>query len=176
MDFEILNRETIYAGRAFGVQKVYLRLPNQKEKVYDLVAHNDSVTIVPVDKEKNIWFVKQFRLGVEGQLLELPAGVMEKGETPQYSAEREVREETGMGSENLILLGDYYLAPGYSNEHMFTFLATGLYADQLPPDTDEFITIEKIPVEIVYQMAYKGEFKDSKTLAALLLAQPYLTQ
>lgn len=174
MDFEILNKETIYAGRAFGVQKVLMRLPNQKEKIYDLVAHNDSVTILPVDQEGNIWFVKQFRLGCETQLLELPAGVMEKGEIPENCAARELREEIGMGAEKMQFLGDYFLAPGYSDEHMFAFLASGLYADQLPPDTDEFITIEKLPISQVFEMVRNGDLKDSKSLAALLLALPYL--
>lgn len=175
MDFEILNKETVYAGRAFGVQKVHLRLPDQKETIYDLVAHNGSVTIVPIDHEGNIWFVQQYRLGSESQLLELPAGVLERGEDPRECAAREVREEIGMGAEKLEFIGDFYLAPGYSSEHMYIFLATGLFPDALPQDDSEFLNVHKIPFPKVYEMAKNGEIKDSKTLASLLLTQPHLS-
>ncbi|MAT45501.1 MAG: ADP-ribose pyrophosphatase [Anaerolineaceae bacterium] len=175
MDFEILNRETIYSGRAFGVQKVNLLLPNQKESVFDLVKHNGSVTIVPLDEAGNIWFVRQYRLGAESQLLELPAGVLEREEDPLVCAAREVREEIGMGAKELQFLGDFYLAPGYSSEHMFVFLATGLFPEELPHDEDEFLNTVKIPFPQVYEMAKKGELKDSKSLAALLLALPHLS-
>ena len=175
MDFEILNRETIYSGRAFGVQKIKIRLPNQKESIFDLVTHSGSVTIVPVDEAGNIWFVRQYRLGAESQLLELPAGVLEKEEDPFDCAAREVREEIGMGAKKLQLLGDFYLAPGYSSEQMFVYLATGLYADELPQDDDEFLNTVKIPFPEAYEMVKKGKLKDSKSLAALLLALPYLS-
>ncbi len=174
MDFQILNRETIYSGRAFDVQKVSLRLPNQKNSVFDLVAHRASVTIVPVDEAGNIWFVRQYRLGAEGQLLELPAGVLEEGEEPLPSAAREVREEIGMGAKKLHCLGDFYLAPGYSSEQMFVYLATDLFPEELPHDEDEFLNTVKIPCRQAFQMARSGELKDSKTLAALLLAEPHL--
>ena len=70
MDFKILNRESVYQGRAFKVQKVFLELPNQKQRYFDLVDHNDSVTILPIDKNGDVYFVTQYRLGSESQLLE----------------------------------------------------------------------------------------------------------
>lgn len=175
MKFEILNREKQYQGRAFAVQKVLMRLPNDKQRNYDLVDHNDSVTILPVDQQGNIWFVRQFRLGAEDQLLELPAGVLENGEDPLNCAARELREETGMGSEKLDFLGDFFLAPGYSNEHMYVYLATMLFPEALQADADEFLNVEKIPLGEVYEMAKKGQLKDAKTLATLLLAMPFLS-
>ena len=174
MNFTILDRETTYKSRAFNIQKVRLQLPNDKIRDYDLVDHNDSVIIVPVDQDGNIWFVSQYRLGSQNQLLELPAGVMEDGEEPIECAAREIREEIGMSSSNLKLLGSFYLAAGYSNENMFAFLATGLQSDALKPDADEFLEIKKIPIPEVYRMAHSAEFNDSKTFAALLLAQPLL--
>ena len=70
----------------------------------------DSVIIVPVDQDGNIWFVSQYRLGAQSQLLELPAGVLEEGEQPQSCADREIREEIGMSAGNLQLLGNFYLS------------------------------------------------------------------
>ena len=175
MNFKILNRESVYQGRAFEVQKVYLQLPNNKKRYYDLVVHHDSVTIIPLGQDGNLWFVSQYRLGVEGQLLELPAGVLEDGEDPKGGALREIREEIGMSSNNLKFLGDFYLAPGYSSEHMFIYLATDLFPSSLDPDSDEFINVQKISIPDVLDLVHKGEIKDAKTLAALMLALPQLS-
>jgi ADP-ribose pyrophosphatase len=174
MDFKILDRESVYQGRAFEVQKVLLELPNQKQRHYDLVDHNDSITVLPIDKNGDVHFVTQYRLGSQSQLLELPAGVMEDNELPEVCAMREIREEIGMAAENLQLLGDFYLAPGYCNEHMFTYLATGLYPSKLTPDADEFLNVSKIPYLEVLKMMRSGKIQDAKTLATLALAFPIL--
>ena len=175
MDFKIIIRESIYSVRAFNVQKVFLELPNKKQRYFDLVDHNDSVTILPIDDQGYIYFVTQYRLGSQSQLLELPAGVMEDNELPEICAMREIQEEIGMAAENLKLLGDFYLVPGYSNEHMYTYLATGLFPSTLNPDADEFLDVSKIPVHQVLDMMKTGKIQDAKTLATLALALPHLT-
>ncbi|GAP12365.1 NTP pyrophosphohydrolase including oxidative damage repair enzymes [Longilinea arvoryzae] len=174
MIFEELKRDTVYQGRAFGVQVVHLRLPDDRVRDYDLVHHMPSVTIVPLDEKGRLLFVRQFRLGAGEELLELPAGVMEAGEEPLACAEREVREETGYAAGKMELLGDFYLAPGYSDEHMYVYLATGLQPDPLKQDDDEFLELEAIPAGEV--LAGRNTLHDSKTLAALLLAQPRLLE
>ena len=126
---------------------------------------------LPVDEMGQIWFVRQWRLGVQGDLLELPAGVLEPGEEPQAAAEREIREEIGMAARSIHALGGFYLAPGYCNEYMTVFLARDLYPDPLQMDQDEYITTIKIPVLEAFAMVERGELVDSKTLAALLLAR-----
>ncbi len=174
MGFEKLKAETVYNGRAFSVEKVEMRLPDERVRSYDLVRHNDSVTIVPVDDQGNLLFVSQYRVGLEQELLELPAGVMEAGETPAQSAEREVREETGMAARVMEPLGGYYLAPGYTSEQTHAFLARGLYPDPLAQDDDEFLQVRSIPIKEAYRLALDGAIKDFKSLAALLLARPRL--
>lgn len=174
MDFKILDRESVYQGRAFKVQKVFLELPNQEQRYFDLVDHNDSVTILPIDKNGDVYFVTQYRLGSQCQLLELPAGVIEDHELPEVCAMRELQEEIGMAAEDLQLLGDFYLAPGYCNEHMYTYLATGLYPSTLAPDADEFLNVSKIPYLQVLELMRSGKIQDAKTLATLALAFPIL--
>lgn len=176
MNFKILKQETVFQGRAFGVKQVQLQLPNDRTTTYDLVDHNDSITLVPLDDDGRIWFVRQYRLGAEGQLLELPAGVLDDAEAPETGAGREIREEIGMAANELTLLGDFYLAPGYANEHMYLFLATALVSAPLQPDADEFLQIEKIPADQALKMARAGEFHDAKTLAALLMAEEHIRQ
>lgn len=174
MHFKILKRETTYQSRAFNIQKVDLRLPDERTVTYDLVDHNDSVTIVPLDQDGNVWFVKQYRLGAQDLLLELPAGVLENNEPPEEGASREIREEIGQAAGLLTPLGDFYLAPGYASEHMYVFLATGLSHAPLEADDDEFLQLEAIPAKKALQMAREGQFKDAKTVASLLLAEKYI--
>jgi ADP-ribose pyrophosphatase len=172
--YDILKRETHYQGKLFSVEKVTLRLPDQREVVYDLVNHKNAVTILPIDKQRNIWFVKQYRLGIQKEILELPAGVFNEGEDQLTAAGRELREEIGMTAEILRPIGEGVMSPGYATEYMYYFLASELSKDPLPQDDDEFIEVVKIPLEKVYEMVYKGEIVDNKSLAALLYAIPFL--
>lgn len=169
-----LDRDKQYTGPVFDVAKVNIQLPDGRKRVYDLVEHGGSVTIVPVDDEGRILFVTQYRVGANERLLELPAGVLETGEDPLVSAKREIREEIGMAAKEITALGSFYLAPGYTTEYMTIFLAKGLYPAPLDPDEDEFLEIVTMPVEEAYQKAFAGEIQDGKTLAALLLALPYI--
>ncbi len=172
--FEILGYEPQYRGHAFDVAKVQVRLPDGRVRFYDLVEHRDSISIVPVDAQGRILFVAQYRIGAGQELLELPAGVMEDGEEARACAEREIREETGYAAREWIELGQFYLAPGYCTERMMAFLARDLYAAPLHPDVDEFLRLRVLSIEEAYAMAQRGEIRDSKTLAALFLARPYL--
>ena len=169
-----LNREKQYQGRVFDVASVRMRFPDGREREYDLVEHGDSVTILPVDDEGNIIFVSQHRLGAGETLLELPAGVLDPGESPLTSARRELREETGKDAREFIKLGGFYLAPGYSDEYMTVFLATGLFNAPLDGDEDEMINLELIPIINAYQKAREGDIQDGKTLATLILGEPFL--
>lgn len=169
-----MNSEPIYTGQIFSVEKIKLTLPDGRARSYDMINIQDAVTILPMDREGNIYFVRQFRIGANKCLLELPAGKIENGEEALKTAEREIREETGMAAGKIQPLGKFYVSPGYSTEYMHTFLATELYAAPLDPDADEFLNLVKIPLEEVKRMITAGELEDSKSLATILLALPYL--
>jgi len=174
MRIEIEQSKKIYQGRAFDVRKDYIRLPNGSTKQRDVVEHPPAVTILPVDEEKNIWFIRQYRHPVDEVLLELPAGVMDQGESPIGTAQREIREEIGMYANHLELIGKFYLAPGYSTELMYVFLARELSRAPLPADDDEFISIEKIPIHLAFRTEHLRQLRDAKTIAALLLVRDHL--
>lgn len=174
-EHRIKKRVTTYRGKAFNVELVELEMPDGRPAKYDLVRHPGAVTIVPLDAEGDVYFVKQYRLGVEGSLLELPAGTLGDGEKPLKCASREIREEIGFRAEKWIELGDFFLAPGYSSEHMTVFLALDLHFDPAKGDEDEFLKVEKISSLTVMDMIQKNQIHDGKTLAALCLAMPYLT-
>jgi ADP-ribose pyrophosphatase len=171
MGFELLGEEIVYRGKVFNLARTRFRLENGKVLTYDLVKHQGAVVVIPIDEQGNIIFVRQFRIGAEQSLLELPAGLLEEGEQAGACAMREVQEETGMAPGVLERLGEFYMVPGYSTEKLQVFLATRLYESSLPMDEDEFIEREPIPVSEAYRMASEGRLLDGKTLAALFLAQ-----
>ncbi len=174
MVYQLIQSETLVKAKPFDIRRDQVRLPDGKASTLVIVDHPGAITLLPVDSQGRVWFVRQYRHAIQQDLLELPAGTLEKGEDPQACAAREVREEIGMAAESLKKIGEFFLAPGYSSEHMHVFLATGLTADPLKGDDDEFITIERNPVEQVYAMVDQGGIPDGKSLAALLLARPYL--
>jgi nudix-type nucleoside diphosphatase (YffH/AdpP family) len=174
MIVEIINRETIYRGHAFNVRRDEVRFPNQHTTHLDIIEHVGAITVLPIDDSGRILFVRQYRHATGKELLELPAGTLDEGESAETCARREIREETGYAAGNLTKLGEFYLAPGYSTEYMVVYLATELQLAPLPGDLDEFITLVPVPVDEAYGMAFKGELQDGKSLAALLLAQPFI--
>ncbi len=174
MPFEFIRSETLLKGRAFLIRRDYLKTPDGRETKFDIIEHGGSVVIVPVDKDGNLIFVRQYRHAAGMDLLELPAGTLEAGEDPAVCAAREIREETGFAADRIEKIGDFYLAPGYSTEFMHVYLARELRYDPLEADADEFLSVETIPFEKALQMALAGELPDAKSLAALLLAKSFL--
>lgn len=167
---------TIYTGRVFGVRQDQVRLPNGHVTQLDIVEHPGAVVLIPVDAQGNLWFVRQYRHATRKWLLEFPAGTLEAGEDIEGCAHRELREEIGMAAGKVQKIGEFYIAPGYSTEFLHIYLASDLHPAPLPGDEDEFIQVESLTVDQAYALAGQGSIPDAKTLAALLLARPYLEQ
>ena len=174
MPFELLHSEPILKGRAFTIRRDTMKAPDGRETKFDIVEHGGSVVIIPMDDEGNLLFVRQYRHAAGMDLLELPAGTRDGNEPYEECAAREIREETGMEAGTLKHIGSFYLAPGYSTEYMGVFLALDLKHNPLEADDDEFLSIEKVQVKEAIAMAERGDMPDAKSLAALLLARPYL--
>jgi ADP-ribose pyrophosphatase len=172
--FKLIQSDTVYQGRAFKVRKDVVEMPDGKSGTLDIVHHSNAITIIPIDEEGRIWLVRQYRHASGEVLLELPAGTLDKSELPEVCAHREVREEIGMSASHMVNIGEFYLAPGYSTEYMYVYLATGLKPDPLEMDDDEFLEVEQIPVKEFYHLAESGQIQDAKTLAALFLARSHL--
>jgi ADP-ribose pyrophosphatase len=174
MPFKLLKSEIVYPGRAFTIRRDTLRLPDGGENSFDIVEHIGSVIILPLDANGDLLFVRQYRHAARAELLELPAGTLDQGESPEECARREVREETGMAAGKLEALGGFFLAPGYSTEYMHVFMATDLHHDPLQADADEFLTLERFPLNEAFVMFERGEIQDAKSIAAILLARKRL--
>ena len=171
MPFELLRSEILLKGRAFAIRRDWMKTPDGRETKFDIIEHGGSVVIIPLDSDGNLLFVRQYRHATGQDLLELPAGTLEKNDDPDVCAAREIREETGFAAGKLEQLGQFYLAPGYSTEFMVVYLATDLTHDPLEADADEFLSVERIPFAQALEMARRGEMPDAKSLAALFLCQ-----
>ncbi len=174
MPFELISSDLLLQGRSFKVHRDTLKTPDGRQTKLEIIEHGGSVVLVPVDENGDVLFVRQYRHAAGCDLLELPAGTRNGDEPYEDCAAREIREETGMEAGSLQKVGEFYLAPGYSSEFMAVFLATDLRHNPLEADEDEFLQVEKFPIEEANRMFERGEVPDSKSLAAWLLAKPHL--
>ncbi|MBV6401698.1 MAG: ADP-ribose pyrophosphatase [Anaerolineales bacterium] len=174
MTFELIKSETLLQGRVFRIRRDTLKTPDGRETKFEIIEHGGSVVVIPVDEHGDMYFVRQYRHAAGMDLLELPAGTRDGDEPYEECAAREIREETGMEAGKLQKVGEFFLAPGYSSEFMKVYLATDLKHNPLEADEDEFLSVEKYPVRQAIEMAERGEMPDAKSLAALLMAKPYL--
>jgi ADP-ribose pyrophosphatase len=163
-----------FRGKVFNVRIDQVQSPSGDQMRVDLVEHEGSIAVVPVDDDQEIWLVRQYRHAAGEDLLELPAGTLEPGENPEACALRESQEEIGMAPRQLQHLGSCFLAPGYSTERMDFFLATDLQPSRLPQDQDEHIRVERMPLALAFQRLIGGEFRDAKTIAGIALALGHL--
>jgi len=133
----------------------------------DVVVHGPAVAIVAVDRQKHVTLVRQERVPAGGALLELPAGGVEDGETPLETARRELREETGLHGGEWAEVATFFTTPGFCDEKMHLFLATGLEQGEAAPEGSEDLELVRVPLDEVPGLV--AEIEDGKTLAGLLL-------
>ena len=167
---EVISSERVFRGRAVTLRVDQVRLKNGTVAQWEVLEHTGGVAVVPLDGEGNVILVRQYRHSVSETLIELPAGTVKAGEDFAVCAARELQEEIGMAAARLDLLGEFYLAPGYSGELMKVYLATGLTPASLPQDFDEDIVVERVPFDEAVRLALSGGFRDSKSIAGILLA------
>ena len=165
-----ISSRHIYSGRIIDVRVDTVRLQNGRESTREIVDHAPSICVVPVDADRNVLMVRQYRKPVDQFLLEVPAGGIEEGETPEEATRRELQEEIGHTTKNLLALSAFWLAPGWCSEYMYAFLATGLQPAALDSDEDEFIEVVKVPLSEVVDIIASGQVQDAKSVASLLLA------
>jgi ADP-ribose pyrophosphatase len=164
-----LESKRVYEGRIINLRLDSVVLENGNTAMREVVEHPGAVGIVALKENGDIVMVKQYRKAVEQVLLELPAGKLEQGEDPADCAARELTEETGYTAGDLRYLVSFYTSPGFSNEVMHMFLATDLKEGKNDPDDDEMVETVEISRDRAIDMILKGEIKDGKTIAGILL-------
>lgn len=164
-----LKKEYIYNGKVINLRVDTALLPNNTTASREIIEHPGGVCVVPLTNDNCLLLVKQFRYPYFESILEIPAGKRNsKDEDPLECGKRELREETGATAEKFIDLGTLYPTPGYCDEIIWLYAATGLTIGEQDLDSDEFLNVEKIPFDTVLDMIMSGEIKDAKTQAAVL--------
>jgi ADP-ribose pyrophosphatase len=173
---EVLQQQLFYKGRKFDFEVNRLRLPNGVEGNWECIRHPGGALAVPVTPEGKLVLVRQYRFTVQGRLLEFPAGTVETHEEPATTIKREIEEETGYRAHQWRSLGKFALAPGYSDEYIYAFLAQDLEKLEQPPQQDEDEDIEVIlmtPQELE-KAILAGEAIDAKSITSFFLARDFL--
>jgi ADP-ribose pyrophosphatase len=168
-----MSKRTIYEGRVFTVEVETIRLPRGDELNAEIIRHPGSVVIVPVADTGAIVLVRQYRPAIGRSAWELPAGSLKPGEDPDKAAVRECHEETGLVPDRVERLGAFYPTPGYCDELMNFYRATGLreprQGEHAQQDEDEDIEARPFQAEKLREMIAGGEIIDLKTVAGLAL-------
>lgn len=167
---ETLQIEEIYNGKILRVTRDTVRLENGKTSIREVIHHSGGVCVVALTKEKEVFFVKQFRYPFGEALLELPAGKREEGENPMECGIRELREEIGAEAGRFLSLGCLYPTVAYDSEVIHMYLAEDLTFFEQRLDEGEFLDVIKIPLENAYQMVMDNQIPDAKTQIAILKA------
>jgi ADP-ribose pyrophosphatase len=153
---------TVYDGKLIDVV-----VERWGENEREIVEHPGAVAIVAVDADDRVAFVRQLREPARARLLELPAGTLDPGESPEECAHRELREETGLNGGTWTPLARFWTTPGFCRELMHVFVAEGVERGEAMPAQDEELELVRIPAEDLD--AHLGELEDAKTLAGVLL-------
>ena len=162
-----LKENLIYDGKIVKLYNDDVECPNGLKATREYIKHPGGACVLPIFGDE-ILFIKQYRYAYRKDILELPAGKLEKGEEPLKAAIRELEEETGYKASSLISLGEIYPTVGYTDEVIYLFASEDLSKGHLNLDKDEFIDLVRIKFDKAYEMAVNGEIKDAKTVTAIL--------
>lgn len=147
---------------------------NGKTAKREIIEHRGAAAIVPIIQDRDVVLVRQYRYAVATDLLEVPAGTMEQGETPEECAVRELEEETGFRCKEIEKILEFFPVPGYSTEKIHVYIAKGLSQSKMNTEDDEQISVEILPMENALEKVRSGEIHDAKSICALFRAAELL--
>ena len=174
---EVLQQRLFYKGRKFDFEVNRLRLPKGVEGDWECIRHPGGALAVPITNEGKLVLIRQYRFTIAGWLLEFPAGTLELNEAPTETIQRELEEETGYRANQWRSLGKFALAPGYSDEYIYAFLAQDLEKLDNPPiqDEDEDIEVVLMSFSELEAAILAGESIDAKSITSFWLAKMALS-
>lgn len=163
-----LSSELIYEGRVISLTKDTVRLENQKTSTREVVHHHGGAAVIALNEKDEIYLVRQYRYATGKELIEIPAGKLEKGEEPFTAARRELGEEAGLTAKTYRELGSIIPTCGYCNEVIYLYAARELSMVAQHLDEDEFVSVFTMPLNEAVERVMTNEICDSKTVAAIL--------
>lgn len=168
LEEKTLDTTQIFDGKVVKLFVDKAQLENGDIVTREVIKHPGGVCVVPLDENGNVLFVKQYRYPHHQVMLEIPAGKLEWGESHHDCGLRELREETGCTCDSYTYLGSLVPTPAYCGEVIHMYLAEGLHYGAQDLDEDEFLDIERIPLEKAAEMVMNNEIPDAKTQLAIM--------
>ena len=168
-----IGSRRLYTGRILNLDMDEVRFPNGSSGELEMVRHPGAAAVVPFlsdpfGDDPQVLMIKQYRYAAEDYLYEIPAGRLDPGEQPIDCARRELKEETGCTAERVEPLLTFYTTPGFTDEKIHLFMASGLTHGQTGRESDEFIEVQTFPLTRALSMVGSGEIRDGKTALGLL--------
>lgn len=168
-----LSSRRVYTGRVINVDIDTVRFPNGSTGELEIVRHPGASAVIPFlsdprSDDPQILLIKQYRYATDDFIYEIPAGKLDGDEKPEVCAERELREETGCTAEKIEHLYTFYTTPGFTDERIHAFMATGLTRGSVSHENDEFMSLETVTLSQALELIRIGVLKDAKSALAIL--------
>ncbi len=172
--------ETLYAGKIFTLDRDAVRFPDGSTAPFDIARHPGASAVVPFlndpeGEEPQLLLLRQYRYAAGGYIYEIPAGRLDEGETPLACAARELKEETGCTAEQLVPLTSMFTTPGFTDEVIHLFMATGLTHGESNREADEFVDVMIMRLSEALELIHRGEIIDGKTVMGIMYAAGFKT-
>lgn len=171
--------QRVYTGRVINLDVDVVEFPDGNTGELEIFRHPGASAVVPflsdpAGPDPQLLLIKQYRYAADGYMYEIPAGRLDAGETPEACAHRELREETGCTAKSMRHLYTMYTTPGFTDERIHIFLATGLEQGDAEREADEFLTVETVPLSRALEMIKSGDIEDGKTALGILYAAGFV--
>jgi len=165
----------VYTGKIITLDMDTVRFPDGSTGELEMIRHPGASAVVPFlsdprGDDPQVLLIRQYRYAADGHLYEIPAGRLDPGENPHDCAVRELKEETGCTAEQLDYLLTIYTTPGFTDEKIHLYMATGLASGETKHEADEFLDLQPMLLSRALEMVHGGEIRDSKTAVGLLFA------
>ncbi len=165
-----IESNLMFDGVLLKVYKDHALMPDGNYSTREWIKHPGACAVVPVFDNGDVMLVQQFRYGAKQVFIEVPAGKIDRGESPDSTAVRELEEEVGLRCSSLIYLGHQYPAIGFSDEILHNYLAIGLINVPDNRDHDEFVEKLRVPLSQALEWVYDGTIIDAKSMIAIIMA------
>lgn len=170
-----ISGKRVYSGKVVSVDLDRVEFPDGSVGELEMFRHPGASAIVPFlsdpsGDDPQLLLIRQYRYAADGYLLEVPAGRLEDGESPETCAIRELAEETGCSAESVEFMTTFYPTPGFCDEKIHLFMATGLRHGETNHEADEFVEPHPVALSLALEMIQSGEIRDGKTALGILFA------
>lgn len=175
----LMSTSLVHDGRVVHLSIDTVRFPDGSVGDLELVRHRGAAAVLPVlgggsDADPDILLLRQYRYAAGGEIWEVPAGIIEPGESREECARRELEEEAGVTAGELVALTTIHTTPGFTNEEIHLYAAFDLAPGTARTDEDEFLQVVRLPLSEALRMVRAGEISDGKSLVAILYAARFL--